>query len=181
MTQPMPEYAWKLSREMRMSQIRYFDSQVFEPGSEIAQNEAEARGSYVRAFIDEHDSVYKVEVVRDRRVAEVIYHGATEEHEAELLHQAAYPGVPFQTVCRTVMNEGAWQQRKQRYDAHGEATEVVIETLDERDQPLVEVRQNREGVVTSRREYEYNDQGDIARAREYDGQGRLVDEYEAGE
>jgi hypothetical protein len=92
--QPTLEYAWKLPREMRMSQIRYFDSQAFEPGSEIAQNEAEARGSYVRAFIDEHGRVYKAQVVRDRRIAEVIYRGATDEHEAELLYQAAYPGVP---------------------------------------------------------------------------------------
>lgn len=169
-----------------MSQIKYFDSQVFEPGSEIAQDQAEVRGSYVRAFMDEHGSVYKAEVVRGREVAEVVYHGApgsTDEHDAELLpaHQAEYPGIPFQTVSPAVRQGGEWQQRKQRYDSHAALTEVVIETLDERGQLLVEARQSPEGVVTSRREYEYDDQGDIARAREYDGQGRLVDEYEAGE
>lgn len=167
-----------------MSQIRYFDSQVFDQDSEITQGEAELRGVYVRAFTNEHGSVYKAEVVRDREVAEVVYyHDATDEHEAELLpaHQAAYPGVPFQTVSRTVVKEGRRQQRKQRYDANATMTEVVIEVLDERGELLVEVRQNPDGAVTLRREYEYDAQGDIVRAREYDGQGRQVDEYEAGE
>lgn len=106
-----------------------------------------------------------------------------DEHEAELLpaHQAAYPGVPFQTVSRTVVKEGRRQQRKQRYNANATMTEVVIEVLDERGELLVEVRQNPDGAVTSRREYEYDAQGDIVRAREYDGQGRQVDEYEAGD
>lgn len=166
-----------------MGQIKYFDSQVFDADSELTQDEAEARGSYVRAFLDEQASACKAEVVRDRGVAEVIYYGASSEHETELLpaHQAAYPGVPFQTVSRTVRNGDVWQQRKQRYDAHAALRETVIEILDERGQLLVEVRQDEEGMVTSRREYEYDDQGDIVRAREYDSQGRMVDEYEANE
>lgn len=166
-----------------MTQTKYFDSQVFEQDSEITESEAKARGIYVRAFMDGHGSVYKAEVVHDHQVTEVVYQGVEGELDIALReqHRAAYPGVSFQMTGAPVATEQGQERRKERYDAGGTLTEVVIEVLDDRGELLTEFRRDPHGALTSRTEYEYDEHGELAWAREYDGQDRLVDEYFAGE
>jgi hypothetical protein len=172
-----------VTERIAMTQNKYFDSQVFEQDSEITESEAKALGIYVRAFIDDHGHMHRAEVVRDHQVTEVVYHGVEGDLDTALReqHRAAYPGVPFQITGAPVATEQGQERRKERYDAGGTLTAVVIEVLDDRGELLTEFRRDPHGVLTSRTEYEYDEQGELAWAREYDGQGRLVDEYYAGE
>jgi hypothetical protein len=161
------------------TQVRYFDSQVFEPARELTREEAERRGHFVRAvFVDGRPE--RCDVVGPEGVKRVHYYDRDWPDEAlAAWHRERYPGLGAVVHSRV----------RRRPDGLGEKTRIDLdhrlERLGWREEVLlgngdilIEKILRPDGTIVVHHRYGYTADGRLERVLEVLPDGREVIEYE---
>ncbi|HBB33154.1 MAG TPA: hypothetical protein DDZ80_03365 [Cyanobacteria bacterium UBA8803] len=162
-----------------MTNIKYFESQVFSESEKISYSEALNRSWYVACHYSDNIPDF-AEVIGHGKVDRVVYYNRQWKDEALLKkHLSQYKNCPFEVVTPAKEIDGKSVREIYYCNSAGELQAITEEYLNFSGDILMEVRMDSNRNLYETIEYEYDASGELSIVRECapDGTVILEDEY----
>ncbi|MDY6898168.1 MAG: hypothetical protein SWZ49_08820 [Cyanobacteriota bacterium] len=161
-----------------MTDIKYFESQVFSKEEEISHSEALNRSWYVVChYTDNHPDF--AEVIGHGKVDRVIYYNRNWPDEALLeKHLSRYENSPFEVITSSREIETKLIREIYFCNGIGKLQAITEEHFNHQWDLLIEVRMDANRNIYGTIEYVYNASGELAIVRECSPDGTAISENE---
>jgi hypothetical protein len=162
-----------------MTNVKYFESQVFSTEEEISYSEALNRSWYVACHYSDNTPDF-AEVIGHGKVDNVVYYNRKWPDEDLLKqHLSQYKDCPFEVISLPIEIDGKQIREIFLCNSAGQLQAITEEHLNSEGDILRDIRMDSQRNLYGSIEYEYDASGEISIVRELapDGTVILEDDY----
>lgn len=159
-----------------MTNVKYFESQVFSTEEEISYSEALNRSWYVACHYSDNTPNF-AEVIGHGKVDKVIYYKRKWPDEDLLKqHLSQYKDYPFEVISLPMEIDGKHIRERFFCNSAGQLQAITQEHINYQGDLLREVRMDSQRKLYGSIEYEYDASGELSIVRELAPDGTVISE-----
>jgi hypothetical protein len=164
-----------------MTDVKYFESQVFSTEEEISYSEALSRSWYVACHYSDNTPDF-AEVIGHGKVDNVVYYNRKWPDEVVLKkHLAQYKTCPFEVVSSAIEIDGRYIREIFFCNRAGQLEAITQEQINAQGDVLMEVRMDSNRNIYGTIEYEYDASGELSIVRERTPDGTVISENDCND